>query len=118
VECVVHASSEDRTVSEDENSGDGADIFLDIFYDPPLLELILPNTSQPRRVEDTNLKKKLPLHTVFKSIGTYQYAVVTRNVIKVRRGLILIANSALVENIEVVVINVFAMKGTGDEFHE
>jgi hypothetical protein len=86
------------------------------------MELVLLDTAcvgQPRRVEDTNLGKRLFLLT--KNTGAYHYSVFARKLIKAGRiSLTLVIRTTLlvgvVENFEVVVINVIAGKGVGDEF--
>ena len=79
MECVVHASNGDDTVTEDENSVDRTDVLLDKCYNTLLVDLLVLITTQPRCVENTNLEKWLRIETAFKNIGTYQYTAVAIN---------------------------------------
>ena len=96
---------------------------LDLSCNTFLLELVLPNiasVSQPGRVEDTDLRKRLRTLTTLRNVGTYHYAVFTSKFIKAsQNGLRVIIQTTVlvgaVEDFEVVVINIFAGKDIGDE---
>ena len=125
-ERIVGGDSEagDGTICEDENSSDGVDVLLDLSCNALPLEFVLPiiaSVSQPRRIEDADLRKMLRVLTTCINVGTYQYAVVARQVVKASRlGLRpTIQTSVLVgvvEDFEVVVINILAGKDISDEF--
>ena len=85
-----------------------------------LLEFVLPNIAsinQPGRIEDADLRKKLRVLTAFRNVGTYHYAVVTRQFVKASRiGLgVIIQTIGAIEDFEVVVVNTLAGKDIGDE---
>ncbi len=113
----------DGAISEDENGSDGVDVMLDLSYDTFLLELVLPKTasvSQPRRVEDADLWKRLCELTTSKNVGTYLYAVVAGKFVKAsRNGPRLFTQTIMlvgaVEDFEVVVVNILAGKNIGDK---
>jgi len=94
---------------------------LDLSCDNFLLELVLPkiaSVSQPRRVEDADLRKRLRELTTSKNFGTYHYAVVACKFVKASRiGLRLFTQTTVlvggVEDFEVVVINILAGKDIG-----
>ena len=125
-ECIVGADSDPRdgAIGEDKDRSDRVDVVLDLSRNTPLVELVLLNTAsvgQPRRVEDADLGQRLCLLT--KNTGAYHYAVVTRDFVKTGRiGLALIIRTTLlirvIENVEVVVINVFAENDIGNEFQD
>ena len=116
----------DSAIDEDENGSDGVDMLLDLVCNPLLVEPILLKTAsvgQARCVEDANLGKRLGLLTAFRHAGTYHYAVLAREFVKLGRvGLALAVRTTLlvgvVEGVEVVVIDAVAMKGIGDELQE
>ena len=67
--------------------------------------------------------KRLGLLTATRHTGTYHYAVLALKFVKVDRvGLALVIRTMLfvgvVEGFEVVVVDVVALKGIGDEFKE
>jgi len=113
----------DGAISEDENSSDRVNVLLDLSCDTFLLELDLPNiasVSQPRRVEDVDLRKRLRELATSKNVGTYHYAVVAGKFVKAsRNGPRLFTQTTVlvgaVEDFEVVVVNIFAGKDIGDE---
>jgi hypothetical protein len=97
--CIVRADSDtrDSAIGEDQNGSDGFDVFLDLFRNTPLVELVLLKTTsvgQPRCVEDANLRKRLRLPTTFKKPDTYHYAVLARKFVKAGRvGLALVVRT-------------------------
>ena len=96
---------------------------LDLSCDTFLLELVLPNiacVSQPGRVENADLRRRLRELTTLRNVGTYHNAVVARKFVKAsRNGLRVIIQTIVlvgaVEDFEVVVINIIAGKDIGDE---
>jgi hypothetical protein len=126
-ERVVHPDSDTRdgTVGEDENGSDGVDESSDLgFYPLPvgLVLLGIAGLGEPRCIEDANLEKKLHLLTRLKGAVAYHYSVPALKCVNVYAlGPTLVAGIALivcaVENVEVVVINVFAEKDIGNELH-
>jgi len=116
----------DSAIGEDENRSDGVDMLLDLSCNTLLVELILLKTAsvgQAWCVEDANLGKRLGLLTAFRHAGTYHYAVLARKFAKVGRvGLALVVRTMLlvgvVEGIEVVVVDVIAVKDIGDKFQD
>ena len=116
----------DGAISEDEDGSDGVDVLLDLCCNTFLLELVLPNitsVSQTRRVEDTDLRKRLRVFTTSRNVGTYHYAVVAGKFAKASRiGLgMMIQTTVLVgavEDFEVVVINVLSDEDIGDKFQD
>ena len=89
-----------------------------------LVELVFLTTAgigQPRRVEDANLGKRLPILITFTNVGTYRDAIVAREFVKAGRvGLALVVRSliGMVEYAEVVIINVISNEDIGDEFYD
>ena len=125
-ECIVVPDSEPRggAIGKDKNRSDRVDVLLDLSCNTVLVELVLTNTAhvgQPRRVEDADLGKSLcPL---IRNTGAYHYTVVARDFDKVARvGLTLIIITTLlvrvIEDIEIVVINIFAGKDIANEFQD
>ena len=77
--------------------------------------------SQPRRVEDANLRERSHISVISTDICTYQYAIITCKFINTGRvGLTLAARTSLlvllVEDIEVIVTKGFTSEDIGDEF--
>jgi len=113
-------------ISEDENGSDRVDMLLDLSCNTLLVELIVlkaVRVGQARCVEDTNLGKRLGIFTAFRHAGTYHYPVLARKFVKMGRvGLALVVRTMLfvrvVEGVEVVVVDVIAVKGIGDELEE
>jgi hypothetical protein len=75
-ECVVCANSDtwDCAICEDENSSNGVEVLLNLSSNALLVVFILLNTAsvgQPRRVEDSNLGKRLSIFNTFKNVGAY-----------------------------------------------
>ena len=101
-------------------------MLLDLRCDTLLVELIVLKTAsvgQARCVEDAKLGKRLGLLTAFRHAGAYNYAVLARKFVKVGRvGLALVIRTMLLvgvlERVEVVVVDVVAVKDIGDEFEE
>jgi len=116
----------DRAIGEDKNGSDGVDMLLDLSHNALLKEFILLSTAsvgQPRCVGDANLGKRLRLLTTFKTTSTYHYTVLACKFVRVGRvGLALVVRTMLfvgvVEGVEVVVVDIIAMKDIGDEFVE
>ena len=80
----------------------------------------IASVSQPGRVEDAELRKRLRELTTLRNVGTYHYAVVTRKFVKAsQNGLRVIIQTTVlvgaVEDFEVVVINILAGEDIGDE---
>ena len=78
---------------------------------------------EPRCVENANLGKMISLYTMFETYETHHYAVLACKFVKARRfGLALVVRTTLlvgaVYGVEVVVINVVAVKDIGNEFHD
>ena len=125
---MVGAGSDtgDSAISEDKDGSDGANVVLDLGCNTVLVELVLPkvtSVSQPGRVEDADLRKRLRVLTTLRNVGTYHYAVVAREFVKAGRvGLRAITQIILlvgaVEDVEVVVINSLSGKDINDEFQE
>ena len=81
------------------------------------------SVDQSRRVEDADLGKRLCLLNTLTIAGTYHNAVLAREFVKAGRvGLALVFRTTLlvsmIENVDVVMINVVAVKDIGDEFQE
>jgi hypothetical protein len=120
-QCIANGDARGGAIGEDENRGNGVDMVLDLSRNTPLVQLVLLNPAcvgQPRRVEDTNLGKRLFLLT--ENTSAYHYSVFARKFIKVGRiSLTLVIRTTslvgVVENFEVVVINAIASKGVSDE---
>jgi len=116
----------DSAIGEDENGSDGVDMLLDLRCNTLLVELLLPKNAsvgQARCVEDANLGKRLGLLTATRHTGTYHYTVLALKFVKVDRvGLALVIRTMLfvgvVEGFEVIVVDVVALKGIGDEVKE
>ena len=127
-ERMVGAGSDagDSAIGEDKDGGDGANVVLDLCCNTFLVELVLPkvaSVSQPGRVEDADLQKRLRVLTTLRNVRTYHYAVVAREFVKAGRvGLRAITQIILlvgaVEDVEVVVIKSLSGKDIGDEFQE
>ena len=98
-------------------------MLLDLICNVLLLEFVFPDiasVSQPGRIEDADLRKRLRVLTTLKNVGTYHYAVVARKFVKASQiGLrVIIQTTVLVgaiEDFEVEVINILAGKDIGDE---
>ena len=122
----VGSDAGDSAINEDKDGSDGANVVLDLSCNTFLAELVLPkvtSVSQPGRVEDADLRKRLRVLTTLRNVGTYHYAVVARKLVKAGRvGLRAITQIILlvgaVEDIEVVVLNPLSGKDIGDEFQE
>ena len=127
-ERMVGAGSDagDSAIGEDKDGSDGANVVLDLGCNTVLVELVLPkvaSVSQPGRVEDADLRKRLRVLTTLLDVGTYHYAVVAREFVKAGRvslraitQIILLVGA--VEDVEVVVINSLSGKDIGEEFQE
>ena len=87
-----------------------------------LVLLDITGLGEPRCIEDANLGKRLHLLRRFKDAISYHYAVPALEFVKVCAiDPTLIARITLlvrvVENVKVVVVNIFAAKDIGDELH-
>ena len=84
-----------------------------------VLLVLLKAAGQPRCVEDANLRKRLRIPTTFINASTYHYTVLARKFVKARRvGLALVVRTTMIENVEVVMTNVIAVKAIGYEFQD
>ena len=116
----------DSAISEDKDGSDRSNVVLDLGCNTFLVQLVLPkvtSVSQPGRVEDADLRKRLRVLTTLRNVGTYHYAVVAREFVKAGRvGLRAITQIILlvgaVEDVEVVVINSLSGKDINDEFQD
>ena len=86
-ERMVGACSDtgDSAISEDKDGSDEANVVLDLDCNTVLVELVLPkvtSVSQPGRVEDADLRKRLGVLTTLRNVGTYHYAVVACKLVK------------------------------------
>ena len=125
-ECMVGTDSDagDGAIGEDENRSDAVNVVPDLSCNTFLTKLVSPNItsiSQPRCVEDADLRKGLRVLTTFRYVGTYHYAVVAHKFVQTSRvGLGLITQITLligeVEDSEVVVVHSLSGKDICDEF--
>ena len=96
---MVGADSDagDGAIGEDENRSDAVNVVPDLSCNTFLAKLVSPNitsVSQPRCVDDADLRKGLRVLTTFKYVRTYHYAVVAHKFVKTSRvGLGLITTS-------------------------
>ena len=117
------SATRDGAIGEKENGSDRVYLLLNLGRDALLVELALLSVGKARGIEDANLEKRSYILATLKNANTYHLAVLARKFVKADRlGPTLVGRSAIlvgmVEDVVVVVINVFAVKDVGEEFQE
>ena len=117
------SATRDGAIGEKENGSDRVYLLLKLNRNALLVEFVLVSVGEARGIEDANLGKRSYILATLKNANTYHPAVLARKFVKAHRfGPALVGRSAIlvgmVEDVEVVVINVFAVKDVGEEFQE
>ena len=116
----------DGAIDKDKNGSGGIDMALDLSCSTTPVECVLvkmAGVGEPRCVDNANLGKMVSLHTMFEIRDTHRCAALTRKFVNAGRvGPTLVVRTTLlvgvVQGMEVVVMEVVAVKDIGDEFQD